>query len=88
MKLLFVYWPFEDQGSGLVIQGYSAAARDLGHEIAVYGIEYSKIPLDCSLDVGAADAVVFIFEWTTRLYYGDHLDLDKPDWGYRPNKSS
>lgn len=75
MRFVFVYWPFEDQGSGLVIQGYTEAARVLGHEVAVYGIPYAKIPLNYSLDVGSADAVIFIFEWTTKLYYGDRLDL-------------
>jgi len=75
MRLMFVYWPFEDQGSGLVIQGYSEAARALGHEVCVYGVEYSRIPLNYSLDIDSADAVIFLFEWTTKLYYGDHLDL-------------
>jgi hypothetical protein len=75
MKLMFVYWAFEDQGSGLVIQGYTEAARELGHEVAVYGRPYAKIPLNFSRDLESADAVIFIFEWTTRLWYGDHLDL-------------
>lgn len=75
MRLMFVCWPFEDQGSSLVIQGYSRAARALGHEVAVYGCPYDKIPLNYSLAIDPADAVVFLFEWTNRLYYGDHLDL-------------
>jgi hypothetical protein len=75
MRLMFVYWAFEDQGSGLVIQGYSEAARALGHEVAVYGRPNPKIPLNYSLDVESADAIVFIFEWTTRLIGGDELDL-------------
>jgi hypothetical protein len=75
MRLMFVYWAYEDQGSGLVIQGYTEAAHALGHEVAVYGIPYPKIPLNYSLDVGSADAIIFIFEWTTRQYYGDYLDL-------------
>jgi hypothetical protein len=72
---MFVYWAFEDQGSGLLIQGYSRAARALGHEVAVYGRPNPKIPLNYSLDVDRADAVVFIFEWTTQLQQGDALDL-------------
>jgi hypothetical protein len=72
---MFVYWAFEDQGSGLLIQGYTRAARALGHEVAVYGRPNPKIPLNYSLDVESADAVVFIFEWTTRLQQGDALDL-------------
>src|SRR3989442_15320170 len=49
MRLMFIYWPFEDQGSGLVIQGYSAAAEALGHQVVVYGRENPKIPLNNSL---------------------------------------
>lgn len=80
MRLIFVYWAFEDQGSGLVIQGYTEAARALGHEVVVYGCwrlgkENPTIPLNYSLDVASADAVVFIFEWTTALKPGDQLDL-------------
>jgi hypothetical protein len=72
---MFVYWAWEDQGSGLVIQGYSEAARALGHEVAVYGRANSNIPLHYSQDIRSADAVVFVFEWTTHLHHGDWLDL-------------
>jgi hypothetical protein len=80
MKLMFVYWAMEDQGSGLVIQGYTEAARALGHEVSVYGRWIPGkvnpvIPLNYSLDIESADAVVFIFEWTTQLKPGDQLDL-------------
>jgi len=75
MKILFVYWAFEDQGSGLLIQGYTKAARELGHEIMVYGRPVPNIPLNYSVDTDSADAVVFIFEWTTNLMQGDQLDL-------------
>ena len=75
MRLVFVCWPFEDQGSGLVIQGYTEAANALGHEVVVYACPYEKIPLNYSLAIGTADAVIFLFEWTTRQYYGDQLDL-------------
>src|SRR5258708_17653862 len=75
MRLMFVYWAFEDQGSGLVIQGYCEAAKALGHEVAIYGRPNPKIPLNYSLDIDAADAIVFIFEWTTQLLGGDALDL-------------
>src|SRR5215831_11196082 len=80
MKLVFVYWAMEDQGSGLVIQGYTEAARALGHEVSVYGRWIPGkvnpiIPLRYSLDIGSQDAVVFIFEWTTQLKPGDQLDL-------------
>lgn len=72
---MFVYWAFEDQGSGLVIQGYCAAAKALGHEVAVYGRPNPRIALNYSLDIASADAVVFIFEWTTQMLGGDALDL-------------
>jgi hypothetical protein len=80
MKLMFVYWAMEDQGSGLVIQGYTEAARTLGHEVSVYGRwipgkANPAIPLNYSLDIESADAVVFIFEWTTQLKPGDQLDM-------------
>jgi glycosyltransferase involved in cell wall biosynthesis len=75
MKLVFVCWPFEDQGSGNIIQGYTEAARALGHEVTVYACPNEKIPLNYSLAVESADALVFLFEWTTRQYYGDRLDL-------------
>jgi hypothetical protein len=72
---MFVYYAFEDQGSGLVIQGYTEAARAMGHEVCVYGRENPKIPLNYSLNVASADALIFIFEWTTQLRYEDQLDL-------------
>src|SRR5262249_11253588 len=72
---MFICWPFEDQGSGLVIQGYTEAAKALGHEVVVYGRTRLKIPLNYSLDVESADAVIFIFEWTTDLWQGGHLYL-------------
>jgi SAM-dependent methyltransferase len=80
MKLMFVYWAMEDQGSGLVIQGYTEAARMLGHEVTVYGRWIPGkinpvIPLNYSVDIESADAVVFIFEWTIQLKPGDQLDL-------------
>jgi hypothetical protein len=47
---MFVYYAFEDQGSGLVIQGYTDAARAMGHEVCVYGRDNPKIPLNYSLE--------------------------------------
>jgi hypothetical protein len=75
MRVMFVYWAFENQGSGLIIQGYVEAAKRLGHEIAVYGRPRPNIPLNYSLDIESADAIVFLFEWTTQLLGGDALDL-------------
>lgn len=75
MRIMFVYWAFPDQGSGLLIRGYAQAAKELGHEIVVYGRAVPGIPLDYSLDVESADALVYIFEWTTALLAGDNLDF-------------
>ncbi len=74
MKLVFVYYAYENQGSELDLQGYTRAARELGHEVIVYGLPRPRIPLNYSLDLSGADAVVFVFEWTTGLQHGDRLD--------------
>lgn len=65
MRLMFVYYAFEDQGSGQVINGYSRAAESLGHQVVVYGKSDPRIPLNYTLDIASADAVIFIFEFTT-----------------------
>ena len=75
MRVMFVYWAFEDQGSGLLINGYTQAAEELGHEVVVYGQPVPNIPLEYSMDVESADALVYIFEWTTDLLRGDNLDF-------------
>lgn len=74
MKLVFVYYAYENQGSELDLQGYARAARELGHEVTVYGPPNRKIPLSYSMDLRHTDAVVFVFEWTTGLQHGDRLD--------------
>ncbi len=74
MKLVFVYWAYENQGSELDLQGYTRAARDAGHEVTVYGPLNPKIPLNYSIELGRTDAVVFVFEWTTQLQVGDRVD--------------
>jgi glycosyltransferase involved in cell wall biosynthesis len=74
MKLVFVYWAYEDQGSGGDLRGYVRAARALGHEATVYGPPYPPIALDYSRALAGADALIAIFEWTTGLLRGDRLD--------------
>jgi glycosyltransferase involved in cell wall biosynthesis len=74
MKLVFVYYAYENQGSSLDLQAYTRAGREMGHEVTVYGLPTPKIPLEYSIDLSGADAVVFVFEWTTDLLYGDRLD--------------
>ncbi len=73
MRLIFVHWVYEDRGSAQDLYNYREAARQLGHEVVIYGPpELSSFHY--SLDVGDNDAVVFICEWTTGLQYGDQLD--------------
>ena len=73
MRLIFVHWVYEDRGSAQDLYNYREAARQLGHEVVIYGPpELSSFHY--SLDVGDDDAVVFICEWTTGLQYGDQLD--------------
>ena len=74
MKIVFVYWAYENAGSMLDLAGYTRAARTLGHEVTVYGSPSPKINLSYSRDLSDADAVVFVFEWTTALQRGDRLD--------------
>jgi hypothetical protein len=74
MKLVFVYYAYENKGSELDLQGYARAARAAGHEATVYGWPNPKIPLNYSTDLRGADAVVFVLEWTTELQNGDRLD--------------
>ena len=74
MRLVFVHYVVPDRGSAQDMHNYAQAARDAGHEVVLYGSANGS-PFDYSVDVSASDALIFIFEWTTRLYYGDHLDL-------------
>jgi Glycosyl transferases group 1 len=75
MRLLFVHHVIEDRGSAQDMCQYAAAGRALGHEVALYGPPNPRSPFRYSLEVSAAAAVIFIFEWTTQLQYGDALDL-------------
>ena len=74
MKLVFVYWGYENAGSMLDLRGYARAARLMGHEMTVYGPPNPKFALDYSQSLEGADAVIFIFEWTTAMQFGDRLD--------------
>ena len=75
MRLLLVYHIAEDAGSAQDIHNYRRAAEALGHEIVVYGPPHALPSFRFSRDVEAADAVIFLFEWTTQLRFGDQLDL-------------
>ena len=74
MKLVFVYWGFENAGSMLDLKGYARAAEAAGHQVAVYGPPGHVFALDYSKDLTSADAVIFVVEWTTDLQFGDRLD--------------
>jgi hypothetical protein len=74
MRIMFVYYIHEDKGSAQDVHSYTRAAEELGHEVVLYGPP-GVLPLfKFSLDLESADAVFFIFEWTTQLRFGDQLD--------------
>lgn len=74
MKVVFVYWGYDNAGSMLDLQGYQRAARAVGHEVTVYGPPNPKRGITYCRAVDDADAIVFVFEWTTWLQHGDRLD--------------
>jgi len=74
MRLMFVHYLYEDRGSAQDIHNFAVAARELGHEIAIYGSPREQSPFNYSTDLASADGVVFIFEWTTDFQEGDALD--------------
>jgi len=75
MRLIFVHWVYEDRGSAQDIHNYAEIAKTLGHEVVIYGPRQVKSAFNYSLEINPADAVIFIFEWTTALQRGDQLDL-------------
>jgi len=74
MKIMFVYFIAEDAGSAQDVYNYIRAAGELGHEVVLYGRPGALPSFKFSLDMELADAVFFIFEWTTQLRFGDQLD--------------
>jgi hypothetical protein len=75
MRLMLVHWVVEDRGSAQDMYHYAEVAKDLGHEVALYGRPRTASSFNYSLDAGSADAIVFLNEWTTDLQYGDRMDL-------------
>ena len=71
MRLVFVNWAYDTHGSAQDLYHYARVAREMGHEIALYGPPARGSAFNYSLEVGAADAVVFIFEFTTYIDRGD-----------------
>src|SRR6266852_3293083 len=78
MRIMLVYWAFEDQGSGLLINGYARAAREMGHEGVVYGRPIANIPLDYSMDVESPNALVYVVGWTTGVLPAGNLESARP----------
>ncbi|MGY1641522.1 glycosyltransferase [Geodermatophilus sp. SYSU D00703] len=77
MRIFFAYWLLEDGGSAQDLRAYVTAAPSLGHEVFLYGPPGSSPGIPCSLDVGSADFVVFVFEWTTQIGALDGLHLTR-----------
>src|SRR5262245_61549590 len=75
MRFVFVNWAHETHGSAQDIHNYTHVARDLGHEVALYGPPRPSSAFNYSMDVGRGDAVIFIFEFTTRLEQSEKLSL-------------
>jgi hypothetical protein len=75
MRIMLVYFLMEDGGSATDVYHYVRAAKELGHEIVVYGPPSPRSKIPFSMDVDSADAAVFVFEWTQGLRHGDRLDL-------------
>lgn len=75
MRLMFVHYVIEDRGSAQDMYNYARVAKILGHEVALYGPPNTNSSFNYSLDMESADAVIFIFEWTTNLQHGDNLDF-------------
>jgi len=75
MRLIFVHYVYEDRGSAQDLYNYAEIARALGHEVVIYGPPDAKSSFRYSLSIESADAVIFIFEWTTKLQQGDQLDF-------------
>jgi hypothetical protein len=75
VRLMFVYYLMGDAGSAQDLHNYARVAPALGHEIVLYGPPGAHPAVPTSLDLGRADALIFIFEWTTDLRFGDRVDL-------------
>lgn len=75
MRILFVHHVIADRGSAQDMHSYAEVGQALGHEVVLFGPQGSQTPFRHSRDVKKTDAVIFIFEWTTDLQYGDNLDL-------------
>src|SRR5262249_47735053 len=76
MRLIFVHWVYDDRGSAQDLYNYREAAKQLDHEVVIFGPpELSSFHY--SLAIEETDAVVFIFEWTTDLQRGNQIDWSR-----------
>lgn len=73
---MFVYWRTSNAGSAQTIRHYAEAARELGHEVVMFAPPDPVGRFPCTLDIGSADAVVFVLEYNLFLYPGGEK---KPD---------
>ena len=76
MRLVFVHYVMADRGSAQDMHNYARVAETLGHEVVLYG-RPNSLPFNYSTEISRSDALVFIFEGTTALQYGDNLDLTR-----------
>jgi len=70
---MFVNWAYDNHGSAQDLYHYEKVARSLGHEVALYGPPDPESAFNYSLDINSADAIIFIFEFTTRLAHGERI---------------
>lgn len=73
MRLMFIHHVLEDRGSAQDMYYYARVAKELGHEVVLFGMPGKKSSFNYTTDVSTADAAIFIFEFTTELQYGDLL---------------
>jgi Glycosyl transferases group 1 len=78
MRFMFVYWQLDDAGSAQTIANIARAARELDHEVVLYGPEDDRGPVTCSTDVDAADVVLFLLEWNIYLHQNRPFPLEEP----------
>ena len=77
MRLMFIHHVLEDRGSAVDMFQYARVAEAMGHEVVLYGNPRRASAFNYTTDVNAADAAIFIFEFTTELQYGDLLDWNR-----------
>jgi hypothetical protein len=73
MRLMFIHHVLEDRGSAQDMFHYERVAKGLGHEVVLFGQPGRATAFNYTTQVSAADAAIFIFEFTTELQYGDLL---------------